>query len=434
MKKILLVSAVLLLFLTISAVSADVNQTSDYYSNETENVDISPAPDSSENAEYGFYGGTYDVNITDLPIRDNYTNKKPTNESIKISTNSKEFALGCKDSVNIYLQLPEDSEGYLVLDYYLRTANTYTNLMHSSHAPIRNGSANCTFTAEECGEIMIKACFIGNYQVNEETFLITAIPKVTYPQEMIYGEEKYLTVQIHEVSNESIAISTPSDYGRFNLTNGFANVSLSNLPVGLNRITITFLTCVKVDPYYLTIDVKIPLQENKDLIMNYNDGSAYSLKVYENGKAASNKNVSIKINSKEYDVKTDSKGIAKLKIKEKVGKYIITASYGNHTVKNTLTVKKAPTTVKAPKVSGKYKKSKYFKITVKSYKKAVKGLKLKVKVYTGKKYKTYTIKTDKKGVAKLNTKRLKVGKHKVTISSGNANYKVSGKSTITIKK
>ncbi|MBR4446964.1 hypothetical protein [Methanobrevibacter sp.] len=98
-------------------------------------------------------------------------------------------------------------------------------------------------------------------------------------------------------------------------------------------------------------------------------------------------------------------------------------------------ISKAKTIVKAPKVTAKYKKSKYFKVTVKNKatKKAVKKLKLKVKVYTGKKYKTYTIKTNKKGVAKLNTKKLNRGKHKVKITSKNKNYKISKKSKIKIK-
>jgi hypothetical protein len=39
-------------------------------------------------------------------------------------------------------------------------------------------------------------------------------------------------------------------------------------------------------------------------------------------------------------------------------------------------------------------------------------------VFTGKKYNTYTVKTNKKGLAKINTKSLKIGKHKVIISSG----------------
>jgi hypothetical protein len=94
-----------------------------------------------------------------------------------------------------------------------------------------------------------------------------------------------------------------------------------------------------------------------------------------------------------------------------------------------------PTITKAPKVVAKLKASKYFKVTVKNKinKKAVKNCKVKVKVYTGKKYKTYTIKTDKKGVAKLNTKILKKGTHNVEVSSGNYKYTIDAKSTITIK-
>ena len=101
-----------------------------------------------------------------------------------------------------------------------------------------------------------------------------------------------------------------------------------------------------------------------------------------------------------------------------------------------ITVLKAPTIVKAPKITAKLKKSKYFKVTVKNKatKKVVNNIKIKIKVYTGKKYKTYTVKTNKKGVAKLNTKKLKKGTHKVVISSGNSNYKISAKSKIIIKK
>ena len=99
----------------------------------------------------------------------------------------------------------------------------------------------------------------------------------------------------------------------------------------------------------------------------------------------------------------------------------------------TITVKKLKATVKAPKVKAKFKKSKYFKVTLKAKGKALKGIKIKVKVFTGKKSKAYTLKTNKKGIAKLNTKKLKRGAHKVKISSTNACYSVSAKSKITIR-
>ena len=95
---------------------------------------------------------------------------------------------------------------------------------------------------------------------------------------------------------------------------------------------------------------------------------------------------------------------------------------------------KAKTVLSAPKVSAKYKKSAYFKVTVKdkNTKKVVSGLKLKLRVYTGKKYKTYNVKTNAKGIASFNTKVLAKGTHKVKILSGNSNYAVSGSSSIKI--
>ncbi len=57
-----------------------------------------------------------------------------------------------------------------------------------------------------------------------------------------------------------------------------------------------------------------------------------------------------------------------------------------------------------------------------------------MKVYTGKKYKTYTVKTNSKGVAKFKTNKLGVGTHKVKISTSNKNYIVNSKSSIVIKK
>ena len=86
-------------------------------------------------------------------------------------------------------------------------------------------------------------------------------------------------------------------------------------------------------------------------------------------------------------------------------------------------------------MANNFKKSKYFKLTLKNKatKKAVSKIKVKVKVFTGKKSKIYTVKTNKKGVGYLNTKKLSKGLHKVVITSGNKNYKITAKSSIKIK-
>ena len=145
---------------------------------------------------------------------------------------------------------------------------------------------------------------------------------------------------------------------------------------------------------------------------------------------------------KSYYATTDSKGIVYFKFSTlAAGKHKLvistSASYiSSKAITKYITIKKAPTIVSAPKVKNKYKKSKYFTVKVKNKvtKKVVNKLKLKIKVYTGKKYKTYKVTTNSKGIAKINTKALKKGKHKVVISSYNKNYSVSKKGVLIIIK
>ena len=144
-----------------------------------------------------------------------------------------------------------------------------------------------------------------------------------------------------------------------------------------------------------------------------------------------------------YNGNTGSNGKLKLLIDLKPGTYNVDvsgASKKNFTakaIKSKIVVKKTPTKLTPKKLVAKKGTKNYFKVTAKNKKtkKPLVGLKLKVKVYTGKKSKTFTIKTNNKGLAKLNTKSLKVGTHKVVIKSG---YKYcvgkAAKSTIKIKK
>lgn len=145
-----------------------------------------------------------------------------------------------------------------------------------------------------------------------------------------------------------------------------------------------------------------------------------------------------------YKGNTGSNGQIRLSLDNlKPGSYNVVIEKGeskNYTAKQAtskIVIKKAPTKlIPAKKVAKKGKKD-YFKVTVKNTKtkKVIAGVKVKVKVYTGKKYKTYTLKTSSKGIAKLNTKSLSVGTHKVVVSSANK-YCVakSAKSTIKITK
>jgi uncharacterized FlaG/YvyC family protein len=147
---------------------------------------------------------------------------------------------------------------------------------------------------------------------------------------------------------------------------------------------------------------------------------------------------------KEVTVTANNDGVAIYPIsKLSMGthKIIISSKSSNvkaDTIKSSVKISKAALTVSAPRVTNTYKKSQAFKVTVKNKKtgKAIKGVKVIIKVYTGKKYKTYKAKTNSKGLAKFNTKKLSVGKHKVVIKiKGTKKLKAkSAKSSIKIVK
>lgn len=107
---------------------------------------------------------------------------------------------------------------------------------------------------------------------------------------------------------------------------------------------------------------------------------------------------------------------------------------GTHNFGNVDKFVKIPTVIKAPYVENPFNVTKYFKISVKdkTTNKAVTKLKISVKLTSGGKTKVYTVKTDGKGIAKLNTKSLSVGTHYVVLAPTNSKYMISGKSKITI--
>lgn len=140
---------------------------------------------------------------------------------------------------------------------------------------------------------------------------------------------------------------------------------------------------------------------------------------------------------KNYYGTTDNNGVALIQISNlALGKHTVKI-YAGDALKGSSSIKitKSSTKVYAPAQTVKHEKSNYYKIkVVDSHGNLVKKVTLKLKVYTGKKSKTYTIKTNKNGVAKYQTKSLKLGTHKITIKSNSKKYKISKTSKIIVKK
>lgn len=265
--------------------------------------------------------------------------------------------------------------------------------------------------------------YMGN-PVSDLKLFIEDVNDWEYPIPSVKTDKNGITqYNLNKLGNISLRISYETEGIIYSTVSYGIDLNLTVKPtvtdIKVNKVNFNKNTYSTIKGY---LDIKAIANSSADL-----KNLKFSYKVYTNGK------------SKTYYSYTDSDGKTKFELPATLtaGNHKIEIRLTNTDVKKTITVKiaKAKTTVKAPKVTAKVKKSKYFKVTVKNKatKKAVSNVKVKIKVYTGKKYKTYTVKTNKKGIAKINTKKLKVGKHNVVIGSGNSNYKISAKSLITIK-
>ena len=146
-----------------------------------------------------------------------------------------------------------------------------------------------------------------------------------------------------------------------------------------------------------------------DLSLYFSDTGYYKVRLFdEDGNATSSgKIVKITINGKSKNIKTDANGYASFKISGLNPKtYKITASYNHLTTTNKIVVKKV---LSAKNISKKKSKVINFKVKLAKGKKALANKKIKIKF----KGKTYTKKTNKKGIATLKIKNLKVGKYKI---------------------
>ena len=154
---------------------------------------------------------------------------------------------------------------------------------------------------------------------------------------------------------------------------------------------------------------KFKLNSNENITMLYTDGSTYKVKLLNSDDSiVENATVVIKIDGKSYNVKTDKNGWASLKITLKPKTYTISASYDNVKVSNKVIVKSIlKSTNYTIKKSAK-------KLTVKATLSKVKGKYLKSKKVTFKfNGKTYTAKTNSKGVAQLTISKNMIKKLKI---------------------
>ena len=167
----------------------------------------------------------------------------------------------------------------------------------------------------------------------------------------------------------------------------------------------------------------------KNLNMKYKDGSSFKATAKDmNGKPLYNVTIKFTFKGKPYKVKTDAKGVAKLKITAQVGYYSInTLVFGKYYTSDTVTRKILVNGTKfvAKELYGSVGKSISYSVkAIDGKSKPIKNLKV---TFTLNK-KNYVARTNNAGVAKVNLGKLSKGDHKIKFAAGS----FSGSSTIHV--
>ena len=387
----------------------------------------------------------YQNNYFVIKVWDNYNNIAYANKTVKTTMSKTIFG------ENIGSTFKTDKDGYLVQNDGKKITADFLYGFGGYYIPVGTG-----YFVELHPEGYVAQAHRITFNITPAQATLTIETK-----SVVYGSGNPVVIKLVNSKNKGIAGSqiTFKIYSKKWITatvttgaDGKATIRLNGFGAGTYKVQAvnsnTGSVIAKTNSSTVTIKAVKAIISAKKTTAYYNYGSKFKVKM-TNSKGVALKGAIVLLNiytGKKYkavSLMTDDKGYAYWKVSGiSIAKHRVLIGSGStgataNVVQTYITLKKGKTTVSAPKVTNKYKKSAYFKITIKNAgtKKPLKGIVLKVKVYTGKKYKTYKIKTNSKGVASLNTKALKKGTHKVVITTTNKKYTVSksGK-LIVIKK
>ena len=336
------------------------------------------------------------------------------------ASNSTNISVPKIDTYNFQVHTTEFMEGYVIIPVTLPSDADGKVSINNLYEVNVNGSSNVALDLTE-GEYDINVTYFDSQRYADKS--ISVHIKVTHNPNVIltvsdittYSTTGKITAKLTNYNSTPIADASVFINNVEVKTNaeGIATSDF-NLEVGTHKIAVNFNGDSQYNATGEVMAVKVlsRFSGNKNIVMDYYDGSKYKVRIVgDDGKfVGANQVVKITIGKTSKNVKTDKNGYATLTITSTPNKYTITVTYKGQSVKNTLQVKQ---TLKASKVTTK-KTAKSFnlKATLKTSKnKPIKGKTITFK-FNGK---TYTVKTDKNGVAtvKINKnviKKLKKGK------------------------
>ena len=318
------------------------------------------------------------------------------------------------DTKEIY-NFDKDINLPLTVKFYTSTGKTIDNVI------MKNGTAILNYKPD----LNVRYIYA---QLNNQTLNISVKMKndsnlIVNDLTKYYNDKNGLKIKLTDENNKPLANKTikiqisGQNYNKVTDSKGEINLDVKLRPGTYNAI----IDFIDEDYRNQKRSVKITVLKNKtsiiakNLIKYYKNGTKLSIRLLDNKKKAlKSKIIKIKIGKKTLSAKTNSKGIAKFAINNKVGTYKVKISFKGDSIYQS-SAKTINVYVKSAKIIIKNKKVRKNSDLLVLFKdkngKAIKKTKVKFRLNG----KTYVKTTDKKGQAKLKAKA-KLGTYKLKTS------------------
>ncbi len=405
-----MISLVLMLFLAVGAVSA------------TESINVSDTEDSN--------------------LEDDDSSLS-TQDKLEISS---EDSISETNIVNSH----DDNLGNYPSEYAVNSTDSYYGDNSQEKSTSQNGSGTIDNTlgtsssssnevvADSSSNDQVGAASTANKSVTKKVSTSLSISNAHYAKSATYFDVTLKDNSGKTLANQKVSLKVNGKtYSAKTNAKGIASIKTAALAVGTYDVALTYAGDGSYSSSSLSKKVKVLSSiSGSDLKKYYGYTSNYKMTFWKGNSVLANTNVAFKLNGKTYTETTNSKGVATLKVKLGVGKYVVTATnpYSKEKVSHNIVVEKDKTSLnaKSAKVYVILKEKGKFTVTLKSkHNVLIKNAKIKFTLDK----KKVTVKTNKDGKATLTIPVLSKGTHKISFKySGDKNYRSdSGSGKVIVK-
>lgn len=280
----------------------------------------------------------YKVNVTSDANPDYYASFNDTVE-IKVTKGTPKLAVETEEVnhyPNVVVNITSDANGTVNVTIHLDDGKSVTKQVNVTAGETVSVPFEGISPSKSKDGYQVEATYLENDMYNNVTeyALLQVYPAnatLNVTADAIVGENSTITIKVPENATGNVTVTIDGKNYTGTIKNGTATITGPVLPSGDTPVNITYTSDT---PNYssktvpATIHVKAVDTDVKDMKRGWNSPYDYQTTLSdENGKGIAGRNITITVNGKQYNVTTDSNGVAQLtESKLDVGQYNVTVT------------------------------------------------------------------------------------------------------------